>query len=145
MSKIVEATVDITRTPQEVFDYVSDATRLPEWQPDVEAAEAEPPGIPAVGMRGSETRRVPGGKRIIRWQVTDCEPGRRWAVRGIEGAVRAHVTMTFTPSDEGASTTVRYGIWFEGRGVGKAIALLARQGASRDVAGNLALLKQRLG
>lgn len=144
MARIVEARVDIDRAPEEVFDYVSDARLLAQWQPDVETAQAEPPGIPAVGMRGRETRRVPGGRRTFRWEVTECERGRRWALRGVEGAVRAVVTMTLAPAGDGASTTVAYGIRFEGHGLGRLVVPLARHGASRDITTNLALLKHRL-
>lgn len=144
MSRIVEAHIDIGRPPEEVFDYVSDATLLPEWQPDVETAQADPPGIPAVGMRGHDVRRTPSGKRTLRWEVTECERGRRWALRGIEGPVRAQVTMTFAPTGEGARTTVGYRIWFEGHGLGKLVVPLARHGAANDIAASLALLKGRL-
>lgn len=144
MSKVIEASTDIARTPQEVFDYVSDPARLPEWQPSVEAAAAEPPGAVAVGLQGHEVRRVPGGRRTIRWEVTDCERGRRWGVRGIDGPVRAHVAVVFTPADQGTRTHLDYGIWFEGHGFGKLIGILARVGARKDVPDSLALLKKRL-
>jgi uncharacterized protein YndB with AHSA1/START domain len=144
MSKVIEASTDIARTPQEVFDYVSDPARLPEWQPSVEAAAAEPPGVAAVGLQGHEVRRVPGGRRTIRWEITDCEQGRRWGVRGIDGPVRAHVAVVFTPADRGTTTHLDYGIWFEGHGFGKLVGILARQGARKDVAHSLALLKKRL-
>ena len=93
MSKIIEASTEIARSPQEVFDYVADATRLPEWQPSVEEAVADPPGLLQVGMTGREVRRVPGGRRTFRWEVTESDPGRRWGLRGIDGPVRAHVTV----------------------------------------------------
>lgn len=142
MSKVIEASTNIARTPREVFDYVSEAARLPDWQPSVDEAAAEPPGVPAVGMRGHEIRRVPGGPRTFHWEVTDCEPGSRWGIRGIDGPVRAHVTMTFAPA--GAGTDLDYRIWFEGHGIGKLIRLLAGQGARKEVPASLALLKQRL-
>ena len=88
MSKIIEASTEIARSPQEVFDYVADATRLPEWQPSVEEAVADPPGLLQVGMTGREVRRVPGGRRTFRWEVTESDPGRRWGLRGIDGPVR---------------------------------------------------------
>ncbi len=144
MSRSIEASIDIARTPQEVFDYVADASRLPDWQSSVESAATEPPGGRAVGVRGHEVRRVPGGKREFRWEVTDCEPGRRWGVRGVEGPVRAHVTIAFVPNGGGAATHVHYGLWFEGHGIGKLIRLLAIQGARTEVPESLTLLKQRL-
>lgn len=142
--KTIAASADIARSPHDVFDFLTDASRLPEWQPDVEKAEAEPPATRGVGMRGSEVRRVPGGPRTIRWEVSAYEPSRHYGVRGIDGPVRAHVTVDLTPVDDGASTHVDYTIGFEGHGIGKLIAPLARQGARKDVPASLALLKQRL-
>ena len=40
--KVIEYSTEVGRTPQEVFDYVTDATRLPEGQPSVEEAAAQP-------------------------------------------------------------------------------------------------------
>jgi uncharacterized protein YndB with AHSA1/START domain len=144
MPKTIKASTDIARTPREVFAYVSDVARLPEWQPSVEEAAAEPPGAVVVGMQGHEIRRVPGGRRTFRWEVTDCEPGRRWGVRGLGGPVRAHVAVELTPADQGKRTHLDYGIWFEGHGIGKVVGMLARQGARKDVPDSLNLLKQRL-
>jgi uncharacterized protein YndB with AHSA1/START domain len=145
MSKVIEASTDIARAPQDVFDYVSDPVRLPHWQPSVDMAAFEPPGIPAaVGVQGHEVRRLPGGGRTFRWEVTECEPGRRWSIRGIDGTVRAHVTLDFAPTRAGTDTHVNYRIWFEGHGIGKLIRLLASQGARKEIPESLALLKQQL-
>jgi uncharacterized protein YndB with AHSA1/START domain len=142
--KVIEASTDIARTPMEVFDYVSDPTRLPHWQPTVDEAAFESSGAPKVGVQGHEVRRVPGGPRTFRWEVTECEPGRRWSVRGVDGPVRAHVTLALAPTSAGAGTHVDYGIWFEGHGIGKLIRLLASQGARKELPASLALLKHRL-
>lgn len=145
MPKVIEASTDIDRTPREVFDYVADPARLPHWQPSVDRAAFEPPGArPSVGAYGYEVRRVPGGPRTFRWEVTECEPGRRWTVRGVDGAVRAHVTLALVPMGAGTSTHVDYRIWFEGHGIGRVFRLLASRGARREVPSNLFLLKQRL-
>jgi uncharacterized protein YndB with AHSA1/START domain len=144
MSKVIEAGTEIARSPLEVFEYVSDATRLPEWQPLVDEAVADPPGVRRVGMTGREVRRVPGGARTFRWEVTECDPGSRWSLRGVDGPVRAHVTVTLAPTLGGAGTHVDYAIWFEGHGIGKLVRLLAQQGARKEVPAILALLKQRL-
>jgi uncharacterized protein YndB with AHSA1/START domain len=139
---VIADSTDIARPPREVFDFVSDPARLPRWQPAVIEAAAEPPGPVAVGMRGREVRRVPGGPRTLHWQVTECEPGRRWGVRGVDGPVRAHVTMTFQPT--AAGTHLDYRVSFDGHGIGKIIRLLAQRGARAELPANLALLKQQL-
>jgi hypothetical protein len=61
---------------------------------------------------------------------------------GIDGPVRAHVTVALAPAYGG--THVDNGIWFEGHGIGKLIRLLAQQGARKEVPASLVLLKQRL-
>jgi len=141
--KVIESSTDIARTPQEVFDYVTDATRLPEWQPTVEEAGAEPPAVREVGMRGYEVRNVPGGPQTLRWEVTECEPGNRWAVEGVDGPVRAHAAISLTPVDANG-THVDYRIWFEGHGIGRLFRLMATRGARTELPASLALLKQRL-
>jgi uncharacterized protein YndB with AHSA1/START domain len=141
--KAIESSTEIARTPREVFDYISDASQLPEWQPAVVEAAAEAPGNREVGMRGYEIRRVPGGPQRMEWRVTDCEPGGRWATEGTNGPVRAHVSISLEPSD-GSSTHVDYRIWFEGRGIGKLLRLMAMRGARADAPQMLSLLKQRL-
>lgn len=145
MSKVIEASTDIARTPREVFAYVADPARLPAWQPSVDTAAFDPPGTSAaVGVQGHEVRRVPGGARTFRWEVTDCQPGRRWSIRGIDGALRAHVTLSFAATSAGTGTHVDYRIQLEGHGVGKLIRPLVRQGVRKEVPANLALLKERL-
>lgn len=140
---VIESSTRIARTPQEVFDYVSDAARLPEWQTSVHEAGVEPPAVRQVGMRGYEVRSVPGGRQKVRWEVTECDPGTRWAIEGIEGPVRAHVAISLAPVDD-TGTTVDYRIWFEGRGIGKLLRLMASRGARSEIPASLALLKQRL-
>ncbi|MEV1131238.1 SRPBCC family protein [Agromyces sp. NPDC049794] len=141
--KVIEGSTEIARTPGEVFDDVSDASRLPEWQPAVIEAAAEAPAIRQVGMHGYEIRQLPGGPKKVRWQVTECEPGRRWAIEGLDGPVRAHVSISLQPSD-GAGTHVDYRVWFEGHGIGKILRLMATRGERSELPQTLALLKLRL-
>ncbi|GHE77956.1 hypothetical protein GCM10017786_04380 [Amycolatopsis deserti] len=136
------ATVDIARSPHEVFGYVTDAAHLPDWQPDVRTAGFDDPAHVTVGTRGHEVRHVMGADRTIGWEVTAYEPDRHYAVRGIDGPVRAHVDVTFAPG--GTGTHVEYGIGFEGHGVGKVLAVLARRNTRKDLPVRLDQLKQRL-
>ena len=141
--KVIEYSTEIARTPGEVFDYVSDASLLPEWQQAVIEAVAEAPATRQVGMHGYEIRQLPGGPKKIRWQVTECEPGRRWAVEGLDGPVRAHVGISLRPSD-GAGTRVDYRVWFEGHGIGRILRLIATRGERSELPQTLSRLKLRL-
>jgi uncharacterized protein YndB with AHSA1/START domain len=142
--KTITAGVDIARDPRQVFGYIADATHLPEWQPGVRQAAFEQPTAIGVGARGQEVRHVMGADRPISWEVTDYDPHRRYGVRGIDGPVRARVTMDLTPTTDGTGTHLEYGIEFEGHGFGRLIAPLARTGARKDLPATLERLRRRL-
>lgn len=142
--KTVVASVDIARSPHDVFGYVTDAAHIPDWQPDVRKAAFEEPANVGVGSRGREVRHVMGADRTIAWEVTAYDPDQRYGVRGIDGPVRARVSVKLAPAEADASTHVEYSIGFEGHGIGKLIAPLARKGARKEVPTTLELLKQRL-
>jgi uncharacterized protein YndB with AHSA1/START domain len=140
----INGTVEIARSPHEVFGYIADPVRIPEWQPDVRTAAFDDQGGVGVGTRGREVRHVMGTDRSFTWEVSEYSPDRRYGVRGLGGPVRAHVTMELSPSIHRAGTQLRYGIDFEGHGVGRLIAPLARMGARKDLSATLDRLKRRL-
>jgi uncharacterized protein YndB with AHSA1/START domain len=142
--KTITGTVEITRSPHEVFEYITDPTRIPEWQPDVRTARFDSPAAVGVGTRGREVRHVMGSDRSIRWEVTEYRPDQRYGVRGLGGPVRAHVTMDVSPNSMGAGTQLSYGIAFEGHGVGRLIAPLARKSARTDLPATLDSLKRQM-
>ncbi len=141
---MIAGSVDIDRTPEDVFGYVADATRRPEWQDAVEKIEVRRSTPGGVGSRVRETRRVQGTSRTFTWEVTEYEPGRRYCFRGIDGPVRARVAVTLAPLDDGRRTRVHLEIDFDGVGIGKALAALARRGAADQAARDGVQLKRRL-
>jgi hypothetical protein len=52
--------------------------------------------------------------------------------------------MDLTPTTDGTGTHLEYGIDFEGHGIGKLIAPLARTGARKDLMATLERLRRRL-
>jgi uncharacterized protein YndB with AHSA1/START domain len=142
--KSITGTVEIARSPHEVFEYITDPTRIPEWQPDVRTARFDGSAAVGVGTRGREVRHVMGSDRSIRWEVTEYRPDQRYGVRGLGGPVRAHVTMDVSPNSMGAGTQLSYGIAFEGHGVGRLIAPLARKSARTDLPATLDSLKRQM-
>lgn len=140
----VSGEIDIGRGPAEVFSYVADPRRRPEWQDAVEKIEVETTANDGVGTRVRETRRVQNTSRTFTWEVTEYAPGRTWAFRGIEGPVRAVVSMSFAALQDGSSTRVHIDIDFEGRGIGRLFAIFARQGARKEIPQDLQHLKRHL-
>lgn len=142
--KNIHASVEIARSPGEVFGYVADPGHLPEWQPDVRRAAFDQSAVVSAGSRGHEVRHVMGADRSMAWKVTEYDPGRRYAVRGVDGPVRAHVRVGLAPTVDGTGTHLDYSIDFEGHGFGKLLAPLARTGVRKDLGATLRRLKQRL-
>ncbi|MFE2168297.1 SRPBCC family protein [Streptomyces sp. NPDC059447] len=121
----ISNTIDISRSPDEVFTYVTDPTHLPEWQDS--AVSAVPMGdLPVhVGSQVVVTRKV--GKRRIptKMEFTELDRPRSWHLHGIEGAVRPEIQGTIEPLDGGARSRVTLSVDFEGHGLGRALVPLA--------------------
>ena len=97
----VTGSVRIRRTPEDVFDYIADPTRRPEWQDAVQRIVIESQSGDGRGTRVRETRRVQGRSMTSSWEVTDYEPGHRYGLHGVDGPVRPIVTMTLAPTRMG--------------------------------------------
>ena len=95
MAPVVE-TVEIAKSPQEVFAYLDDLSRHGEWQEQIESVELLTEGPTRVGSRAVDTRRVPGGRRKITYEITEHDPPRRAAFRGLDGPKR-HIEVSAFP------------------------------------------------
>ena len=143
MAPIVD-TVEIARSPQEVFAYLSDLARHGEWQEQIVDVHVETEGPIRVGSRAVETRRVPGGPRKFTYEMTEVDPPRKAAFRVLNGPVRPYGTVTLEPLAEGVRSRVTLELDFEGHGIGKLLAPLARRDARKQVPKDQARLKERL-
>ena len=144
MAPIVSS-IEIARPPQEVFQYVTEPARIPEWQESAVDARVEGGGPPAVGSRVVVTRRVGRGERAMTTEVTDLTPPRSWGGRGIDGPVRGIFNGTVEPLDDGARSRVTIELDFEGHGLGKLLVpLLVRPQVRKEMPRNMETLKARL-
>jgi uncharacterized protein YndB with AHSA1/START domain len=144
MSTIRE-TVDVDCRPEDVYDYVTDAERLPEWQLSAVSAERIDPGPVHVGTRVRVTRHV--GRRVMpmTMEVTEYDPPHSWGMRGVDGPIRARVHGEVEPFDEGRRSHVTIAVDFEGHGVGKVLVpLVVRPQVRKELPRNERLLKDRL-
>ena len=100
MAPITES-VEIERSPDEVFAYLDDLTRHGEWQESIVSAEKLTDGPTRVGTRVRQTRRTPGGSQTFTYEVTEHDPPRRSSFRAIDGAVRPVGTLAVEPVGDG--------------------------------------------
>ncbi len=136
--------VDVARPPDEVFRYVTDPSRFGEWQSGVVSAHIEGGGPPAVGSLCIMTRRIGGSDRTSTSEITELSPPRRWAIRGIDGPIRANVTVTVDPRQDGTQAHVAIQLDFLGYGMGKLIVPVVVREARKEVPESVQKLKSRL-
>jgi uncharacterized protein YndB with AHSA1/START domain len=144
MAPIVHS-VEINRSPEDVFAYVTDPSRFAEWQDAVVRAGLEGSDPMQEGARISLTRRVGKGERTMTSQVTEYSPPRSYAFRVIDGPVRALGNGRFEPLGDGDRTRFTFELDFEGHGIGKVLVpLVVRRQAEKEIPESHENLKKRL-
>jgi uncharacterized protein YndB with AHSA1/START domain len=137
--------VEIDRSPDDVFAYVTDPSRFTEWQDAVVSARLEGSGPVQQGSRVSLTRRVGRREQTMTSELTEYTPPRSYAFRVVDGPVRAIGRGRFEPLDEGRRTRFTFEIDFEGHGIGKLLVpLVVRRQAQKELPESHANLKRRL-
>jgi uncharacterized membrane protein len=140
---VIRDSVEIKRSPEEVFAYLDQLDRHGEWQEAIVDTKVETEGPTRVGTRATNRRRVPGGQRELTYEITEHDPPRRVSFKGVNGPVRARGTVVVEPVGDGASrVTLEFDL--VGHGLGMLIAPLARLDARRQIPKDQARLKERL-
>jgi uncharacterized protein YndB with AHSA1/START domain len=143
MAPIV-ASVDISKSPDEVFAFVTDPTRLHEWQESVIRSESSETTA-RVGTTARVTRTVGRREMTQTAELAELTPPTSWTVRGLDGAVRGGVKGRIEPLDKGASSRVTIELDLQGHGIGKLLLpLFVRRKAEAEMPRNMQRLKERL-
>jgi uncharacterized protein YndB with AHSA1/START domain len=112
----IVSTIEIARPPDEVYAYVTDPSRFPEWQHDVVRVRLEGDRPPGVGSRFTTTRRIGRVEQTTTQEITRLDPPSSWAVRGADGPFRPSAAIAVEPLDGGAGSRVTFTLDFEDRG-----------------------------
>jgi uncharacterized membrane protein len=136
--------VEINRSPEEVFAYLDQLERHGEWQEQIIGVKVETEGPTRVGTRATDKRKVPGGPRDVTYEVTEHDPPRRVAFRGLNGPVRPIGSVVVEPLGDGTSSRLTLELDLQGHGLGKLIAPFARMDARRTIPKDQRRLKERL-
>jgi len=127
-----ELTIEIARTPEDVFSYLTDVSNLPAWQSGVKSATQH-------DRRIEESRTLFGKEIDTTLEIVEQDEPRLFTLRTLEGPLRLTVRHELEPADEGTRMTVTA----EGDVPGFAAGLLAR-GAERQFRKDFERLKQIL-
>ena len=94
-----ELSVEIARTPEEVFDYLTDVTNLPRWQSGVRTAQRD-------GDRITESRHLLGRELNTTLAIEEEERPTVFAIRAVDSPVPFSVRHTLEASGDGTKLTV---------------------------------------
>jgi len=143
MAPIV-STAEVSRPAEEVFAYVTDPSTFPEWQNGVVRGHMNESPT-RVGSQCTTVRNIGGREREVHTTITDYDPPRRWADRGVDGPIRAIVEVLVESIADGSQSRVTINLDFTGHGIGRLLVpLVVRRQAAREMPENMRRLKQRL-
>jgi uncharacterized protein YndB with AHSA1/START domain len=111
-----ELTIEIARTPEEVYAYLTEVSNLPSWQSGVRAATLS-------GGRIEETRSLFGRELHTTLEIVEQEKPRLFTLRALDAPVPFMVRHELRPADGGTRLTVVA----EGEVPGFAAGLVARR------------------
>lgn len=142
---MVANSIEIARKPEEVFAFIDQVDRHPEWQEKLVSSKRQTEGPLQVGSRIDQVRRVPGGPREFTIEVTEHDPPRKIVWRALKGPVRPVGTVTVEPLADGSRSRLTVQIDMQGQGLlGKLIAPLASRDAATQLPKDHTRLKEVL-
>jgi len=105
MTKI-ERSIVIGRPVDEVWEFVHDIANDRLWQTTLTESEQLTGGRMGVGTKVREVRHFLGLRIELTWEVTEFEPKRRSAIKGISGPVPLSGGYLLEPVEEGTRFSV---------------------------------------
>ena len=138
----IATSVEIARSPEDVFAYITDVERHPEWQEGLVSVTKESEGPPQVGSRIVHRRKLGFATVATTSEITAFDPPRALGFRGLDGPIRAEGTQRVEPAGEGSR--VSFEMEMHGHGLGSLMLPLARRQATRQVAESHQKLKRIL-
>ena len=94
-----ELTIEIARTPEDVFAYLTDASNLPSWQTGVKSATLRDGRI-------EESRSLLGRELNTTLEIVEQEAPRLFTLRALDSPVPFTVRHELEPADAGTRLTV---------------------------------------
>ena len=134
-------TVEIRRSPEEVFAFVTDPARYPRWQPSLVSVEPHGRGPLRLGSEATEVRRFLGRELETTWTCVEHRPWTRSAIECADGPVPFRGIFDLERSAAGTRFTWTVETWGAAARLGGPLAGMATK---RELAANAARLKALL-
>ena len=140
----IVASIEISRSPDDVFAYASDPATGHEWQGEIMSTKVELDQSVRLGTRWVDTRKSRAGRYKVSYEVTEFDPPRRMAFKNLGGPLSLVGSLQVEPVNERSDSRVTIQLRYEGRGIGKLLTRLVQRQSERQVPKDLAQLKQVL-
>ena len=141
---MTSVSIEVERPAAEVFSYATDPSRFHEWQQGVVGGSMVSKGPPTIGDHCLTTRRIGGAERPATSELVTLDAPHAWAVRGIDGPIRAAVDVSVEPLTAQRSR-LTIAVDFDGHGIGRILVpLVVRRQARAEMPHNIARLKERI-
>jgi len=127
-----ELTMEIARTPADVFAYLTDVSNLPDWQAGVKSATRR-------AGRIEESRSLLGRELHTTFEIVESDEPRLFTLRAVDSPIPFTVRHELEPAGDATRLTVTA----EGDVPGFAAALLGRR-AEKQFRNDFERLKQIL-
>ncbi|MGH2722659.1 MAG: SRPBCC family protein [Actinomycetota bacterium] len=134
-------TVDIRRSPEEVFKYLAHFENVPMWNYAIAETAKVSAGPVGVGTRYRQVRSIPR-RSEEGFEVTAFEPHRKLAIEGTLGPFASVLEYRIDPTEGGSRVTNE--VQLTPRGVLGVVGQLAPSRVKEAVAKNLGELKRLL-
>ena len=103
----VRVSVEVDRSPAEVFGYLEDAENNPSWIPNMRSCRWTTPAPVRVGSRYEQTSAFLGRRVLTNFEVIEHEPGHRVTIESREGSsFPIRVTRIVQPRGDGGSHVI---------------------------------------
>lgn len=131
MGSSIATSVEIARSPEDVFAYITDVSRHPEWQEGLVSADVVTEGALSVGSRLVHRRKLGPTKVASTSEITAFSPPEVVSFRGIDGPIRADGSQRVERVGDGSR--VSFEMEMRGHGLGMVMLPMARRQADRQV------------
>jgi uncharacterized protein YndB with AHSA1/START domain len=133
--------VEIDRSVEHVFSYVSDLENIPDWNYAIGKTKKVTPGPAGVGTIYRQRREIPSPSEE-QLEIVEVSPNEKLVIEGELGPFRARMVYEFAP--RGHSTHLRNDVELTAMGASKLVAPLVGGQIRKAVAKNLKELRARL-
>ena len=137
-----ELSVDIARPVHEVWDYLIDAERVPEWQSSAVSAHQVSAGPMRMGTKLEDERRFLGRRARSQVEVAEYEPERLLTLRGLSGPVRFTIRQRLSANQAGTRLNVEAEA--DPAGISRFVRPMIERAAEHELKADFARLKRIL-